>query len=111
MQMELHHGPLKPVGRVSTVQVRSKARRHVGPVVQLHEPQVQLSCRGMGSRPCERPPRRPNDGCRQGQGEVKTPGHGRRTQEGNLDAFGVECGIGCPRGDCSRHGMVGMVLR
>jgi hypothetical protein len=28
---------------------------------------------------------------------VKTPGHGHRAQEGDLDAFGVERGVGWPR--------------
>jgi hypothetical protein len=95
---------------IAAVEVRSKARRNVGAVVQLDELQIQLSGRRVRSRACERPPRRPDDGGREGQGEVKTPGHGRRAKQRNLDAFGLDCGVGRPRGNGVGHGVFDMVL-
>ena len=96
---------------VPAIQLRSKALGGIGAIVQLYEPQVQLSCRGVGLRPRKRPPRHPNDGGRQRQGEVKTSGHWRRAQQGNLDAFGVERGVGRPRRNGSGHVVFDMVLR
>ena len=55
---------------VPAIQFRSKAIGGIGAVVQLYEPQVQLSCRGVRLCPRKRPPRHANDGGRQRQGEV-----------------------------------------
>lgn len=95
----------------STVQVRAKTHRHVSTVVELHEPQVQFSRRGVRVRPCECPPRRSDHSGGQTQGEVKAPGDGRRAQEGDLDALGVGFGIGWPYGKRSWHGVFDIVLR
>lgn len=61
--------------------------------MERHESQIQIANRGVGLRASDRASRGPNNGRRQRHGQVETPRHGRRAEERELNALGVEPGV------------------